>query len=52
MSKYGTKFRDRIDIIIESLITNSMSSQKTDRIRVYIDPYLNKSPYSGQTYIY
>ena len=51
MSKYGTKFRDRIDIIIESLITNSMSSQKTDRIRVYIDPYLNNATFPAPLFI-
>ena len=41
MHSKGSRYRDRIDIILESNIFDSKSSQKPDRIRIYIDPYLN-----------
>lgn len=40
ISNKGTRYRDRMDIILESNIINQTSTQKLDLITLYIDPYL------------
>jgi hypothetical protein len=51
MYSKGSRYRDRIDIIMESNIFDSISSQKSDRIRVYIDPYLSTNKFPLPLYI-
>lgn len=43
ISSINSRFRDRIDIILESKVTDLICSQNTDKIRIFIDPYIKNA---------
>ncbi|WP_397600101.1 hypothetical protein [Silvanigrella sp.] len=51
ISARGSRFRDRIDIILEANVCNKISTQKLDKVRIISDPYLGSKKFPTPIFI-
>jgi len=51
ISSRGSRFRDRVDIILEANVCNKISSKKLDKVRIISDPYLGSKKFPNPIFI-